>query len=202
MCFSQTTGPFSVDAASTGVQSQVMCSPYVLSIYLFSGSVCTYAWNSCVYTHIPIHGMQRSEIQMTQGQAWKAWRYLKMQQNTDVQLIPHTFKKLVPWSLPACSTQATFQGLLLHLSLELQYYWEASGRLVLPYASQAHSGKVFTAQTTAFQTVKMSKLSTLPSLFQHSQEILSSIFNCNCVYLLPAITCLQDFYYPKRRKTY
>lgn len=156
MCFSQTTGPFSVDAASIGVQSQVMCSPCALSIHVFSGGVRAYARNSCACTHTyPPY----AEIQMTQGQAWKAWGYLKIQQNPDVQLIPHTFKKPVPRPLPACSTQATFQCLLLYLSLELQYYREASGRLVLPYASQAHSGKVFTAQTTPFQTVKMPKLS-------------------------------------------
>lgn len=154
MCFSQTTGPFSVDAASIGVQRQVMCSPWALSIYVFSGGVRAYARNSCVHAHIPTHRMQR--YRWHRG---RLGRHLKIQQNPDVRLIPHTFKKPVPRPLPACSTQATFQCLLLYLSLELQYYREASGRLVLPYASQAHSGKVFTAQTTPFQTVKMSKLS-------------------------------------------
>lgn len=63
------------------------------------------------------------------------------------QLIPSTFRKPAPHPLPACSTQAIFQCLLLYLSLELQYYWEDSGRLILP---------------DAFRTVGRSVLLTAP----------------------------------------
>lgn len=81
--------------------------------------------------------MSRSEIQMMQKKTWEVPRYLKLQRSTDVQLIPNKFKKLAPQLLPACSTQTTFQCLLLYLSPKLQYYWVASGRLILPYASQS-----------------------------------------------------------------
>lgn len=144
------------------------CATSTFSPSLFSMGVCisTHRIGPCPW-YVEI-GYRRHR-----GKTWKVPRYLKIQRSTGVQLIPNTLKKLAPPPLPACSTQATFQCLLLYLSLELQYYWEASGRLVLPYASQAYSGKVFTAQTTPFRTVTTSELSTLSSLFHRYQEILS-----------------------------
>ena len=153
-----------------------MCYTYVLSICLFYESEYIYAQNRYVYTHTYMSMVCRDQrYTRHRGKTWKVPRYLKTQQSTDVQLIPNTFKKLAPQPLPACSAQATSQCLLLYISLELQYYWEAAGRLVLPYASRAYSGKVFTAQTIPFQTVNISKLSTLSSLIQHYQEILLPI---------------------------
>lgn len=110
----------------------------------------------CLHTHRHIHGRQGSQMDGT-GAALKSTKAPKNQHSTHVQLTPHTFKKPSPQPLPACSTQTSSQCLLLYLSLKLQYYWEASGSLILPSASQVHSGKVFTAQAPPFGTVKMSK---------------------------------------------
>lgn len=65
--------------------------------------------------------MSRSEMQITQEKTWEVPRYLKLQRSADVQLIPipNTFKKLAPQPLPACSTQTTFQCLLLYLITQI-----------------------------------------------------------------------------------
>lgn len=162
-------------AASAAVQSQLMPCPWAPPVFkhlIFSrgaGYLCT--GQLCLLTAMA----GRDQRWMAQGQPWKVPRYLKKQQSPDVQLTPNTFKKPPPQSLPAWSTQTTSQCLLLYLSLKLQYYWEASGSLLLPYVSQVQSGKVFTAQTPPFGTVKMSNLSPLLPLLQHYQEVLSSI---------------------------
>lgn len=138
---------------------------------------------------------------MTQGQTWKALRYLKIEQSTDVQLTPDTFRKLAPHPLPACSTQATFQCLLLYLSLELQYYWEASGRLLLLMPLKHTVGRSLLLRQHRCKQFKCER-----SLHcHHFSSIIRKSFHLssddNCRYLLTAITCLEHFYYPKCKKT-
>lgn len=130
------------------------------------------------------------------GAALKSTKVPKNQHSTNVQLTPNTFKKPSPQPLPACSTQTSSQCLLLYLSLKLQYYWEASGSLILLSASQVHSGKVFTAQAPPFGTVKMSNLSPLLSHLQHYHEALSSILNWQLYILTVSNHLLTRFLLP------
>lgn len=152
-------------------------------------SMCTCAQDRRVCTHRDTSMGGRDKRWMAQGQPWKVPRYLRKQQSTAV-LTPNTFKKPSPQPLPACSTQTTSQCLLLYLSLKLQYYWEASGRLILLMPLK------YTAQTPPFQTVKMSNLSPLLSLLQQHQEVLSSTLKRQLYILTASNHLLTRFLLP------
>lgn len=162
-------------------------------------SMCTCAQDRCVCTHRDTSMGGRDQRWMAQGQPWKVPRYLRKQQSTAV-LTPNTFKKPSPQPLPACSTQTTSQCLLLYLSLKLQYYWEASGRLILLMPLKYTVERFLLLRHHHF---KQLKCPTSPHCYHFFSIIRKSFHlssNDNCIYLLPAITCLQDFYYPKCRK--
>lgn len=172
------------------------CYTCVLSIFF----MCTCAQDRCVCTHRDTSMGGRDQRWMAQGQPWKVPRYLRKQQSTAV-LTPNTFKKPSPQPLPACSTQTTSQCLLLYLSLKLQYYWEASGRLILLMPLKYTVERFLLLRHHHF---KQLKCPTSPHCYHFFSTIRKSFHlssNDNCIYLLPAITCLQDFYYPKCRKT-
>lgn len=167
---------------------------------LFQGSMCTCAQDTHVCTHTDT-SMGGGDQRWWDRGSLEKYQGTQNQHSTDVQLTPNTFKKPSPQPLPACSTQTSSQCLLLYLSLKLQYYWEASGSLILPSASQVHTGRFLLPR---HHHLELLKCPTSPHCYHISNIIMKSFHLSsidNCIYLLSAITCLQDFYYPKCRKT-
>ena len=196
LCFGQTTGPFSADAASTGVQNQVVCCHSTMLLLCLKHPLCpprcvhTHRTATCRHTRTRIPVVSRGTSHRWHGQTWKAPRYLKIEQSTDVQLTPDTFRKLAPHPLPACSTQATFQCLLLYLPLELQYYCEASGRLLLlmpPKHTVRRSLLLRQHHCKQFKCERSLHCHHFSSVIRKSFHLSS---DDNCRYLLTAITCL------------
>lgn len=175
---------------SSGVLPQHRVTPVFEASLVSTPVVHTHRTATCRHTRTRIPVVSRGTSHRWHGQTWKAPRYLKIEQSTDVQLTPDTFRKLAPHPLPACSTQATFQCLLLYLSLELQYYCEASGRLLLlmpPKHTVGRSLLLRQHHCKQFKCERSLHCHHFPSVIRKSFHLSS---DDNCRYLLTAITCL------------